>query len=49
MRKDPNGTGSIVQWSSEFAAAGAPENDAVEVVRGIYKAGFDNLAKMFGR
>jgi hypothetical protein len=49
VRKDPEGKGSIVQWSSEFAAAGAPENDAVEVVKGIYKTGLDNLAKMFGR
>lgn len=39
---------SEVEWSSEFEADGAPENDAIKVVEGIYQAGFDNLKKMFG-
>ena len=38
-----------VEWSSEFEPAGAPESEAVKVVRGIYEAGFQNLAKMFGK
>ena len=44
-----NGKGkSSVEWSSEFSAEGAPEDDAIEVIQGIYQAGFDNLKKMFG-
>ncbi len=44
-----NGEGkSSVEWSSEFSAEGAPEDDAIEVIQGIYQAGFDNLKKMFG-
>ena len=44
-----NGEGkSSVEWSSEFSAEGAPESDAMEVIQGIYQAGFDNLKKMFG-
>lgn len=42
------GGGSTVEWSSDFEAAGAPENDAVQAIQGIYQAGFDNLRKMFG-
>jgi len=42
------GENSTVEWSSEFEAAGAPEGDAMELVQGIYQAGFDNLKKMFG-
>ena len=34
--------------SSEFVAKGAPENDAVAAISGIYEAGFENLKKMFG-
>ena len=42
------GDNCTVDWSGEFTAAGAPEGDAMEAVRGIYQAGFDNLQKMFG-
>ena len=35
-----------VEWSSDFA--GASDGDAMEAVRSIYQAGFDNLQKMFG-
>ena len=49
IRVKDNGEGkSSVEWSSEFSAAGAPEEDAMEVIQGIYQAGFDNLKKMFG-
>ncbi len=44
---DDNGQ-SKVEWESEFEAAGAPDGDAMEVIQGIYQAGFDNLKKMFG-
>jgi hypothetical protein len=36
-----------VEWSSEFTASGAPEPDAVRIIRGIYEAGFESLRKMF--
>lgn len=39
---------SQVEWSSEFTAKGVADNDAVQVIQGIYQAGFDNLKKMFG-
>ena len=38
-----------VEWSSEFNPMGVPENDAVDVIKGIYQAGFDNLNKLFGK
>ncbi len=42
------GQGARVDWSSEFTPSGVPEAEAVEVVRGIYQAGFDALADRFG-
>ncbi len=47
VKEDDSGT-SVVEWSSEFEATGAPENDAVRAVQDIYQAGFDNLKKIFG-
>jgi len=41
-------TGCTLKWSSEFEANGAPESDAVAIVRSIYQGGFDSLKKMFG-
>lgn len=48
VREDEEGKGCTVEWSSEFAPSGAPEADAVEVIRNVYQAGFDSLKKMFG-
>ena len=48
VRDSGNGKGCTVEWSSEFEAKGAPENDAVAAISGIYEAGFENLKKMFG-
>ncbi len=47
VRESDSG-GCTVEWSSEFDAEGAPENDATAAIRGIYEAGFANLQKMFG-
>jgi len=47
VSENPEG-GCDVEWSSEFTPSGAPEADAVEVIQGIYQAGFDSLKKMFG-
>jgi hypothetical protein len=44
-----NGDGkSSVEWSSEFSADGAEENEAIDVIAGIFQAGLDNLKKMYG-
>lgn len=43
-----SGDNATVEWSSEFEAAGMPENDAMKAIEGVYQAGFDNLRKMFG-
>lgn len=40
--------GCEVYWSGEFTPSGASEADAVGVIRGIYRAGLDTLAKRFG-
>ena len=39
---------TTVEWSSEFEAKGAGENEAIDIIADIYQAGFDNLKKMFG-
>jgi len=46
--RDNGEAGSTVEWSSEFSADGAPENEMIDAVTGIYQAGLDNLKKMFG-
>ncbi len=40
--------GCTVEWSSEFEPKGAPEQDAVATIQGIFDAGLENLKKMFG-
>jgi len=45
---DAEGGGCTVEWSSDFEAAGADPGEAVAAVEGVYKAGLDNLRKMFG-
>ena len=37
------GDGSMITWSGEFAAKGAPDDKAVAVITGIYQAGLDAL------
>lgn len=37
-----------VRWSSRFEPDGVPEPEAVETIRGIYKAGLDALTGRFG-
>jgi hypothetical protein len=48
IRLEDGPSGCKVTWESNFEPAGAPEGDAVQVIQGIYQAGFDNLRKMFG-
>ena len=44
VKEDDEGK-TTVEWSSEFEAKGAAENEAMDVIAGIYQAGFDNLKK----
>jgi len=46
VKEDGEGK-TTVEWSSEFEAEGAAENEAKDIIAGIYQAGFDNLKKMF--
>lgn len=45
---DDDGKGCTVEWSSKFDPSGTPEADAVNAIEGIYKAGLENLKRMFG-
>jgi len=48
LRVKEDGEGkTTVEWSSEFEAKGTAENEAMDVIAGIYQAGFDNLKKLF--
>lgn len=40
---DNGGRACEVEWSGEFRSEGAPETEAVQIVRGIYRAGLDAL------
>ena len=49
IKVNDNGDGtSTVEWSSEFEAKGVGDNEALTTIQGIYQAGFDNLAKLYG-
>ncbi len=44
----PDAKSCTVEWSSEFDPAGGPESEAVKAIESVYKAGLENLEKMFG-
>lgn len=48
VRQEPGKSATVVEWSSEFKPAGAAEPDAVAAIEGVYKAGLEQLRKMFG-
>ncbi|MGH7929121.1 MAG: SRPBCC family protein [Candidatus Binatia bacterium] len=48
VKKDKDGKGCTVEWSSEFEPFGASSSEAENVIRGIYEAGLANLRTMFG-
>jgi carbon monoxide dehydrogenase subunit G len=48
IRVRPVNHGCRVTWSSDFEASGASESEAMQVIRGVYEAGFENLKKLFG-
>ena len=48
VRANEQGDGCTIEWSGEFEPRGVTPTEAVEVIRGIYQAGFDNLKKLYG-
>jgi ribosome-associated toxin RatA of RatAB toxin-antitoxin module len=40
--------GCTVEWSTEFEPKGAPEQDAIQTIQGIFDAGLENLKRIFG-
>jgi len=45
---DSNGKGgSVVTWKTSFNAAGLPDKEAENVMRGVLKAGVSNLGKLY--
>ncbi len=48
VRQNEDGTGSTIEWSSEFKPKAASVQKATELIPGIYQTGFDNLKKLFG-
>ena len=48
IRPNEDGHTCTVSWSSDFEAVGATPDKAVETMRGVYEAGFENLRKLFG-
>lgn len=48
VRVGEDGTGSIVEWSANFAPAGFSEPDSKSVIRSVYEAGMDNLRVILG-
>ena len=48
VHQNEEGTGSTIEWSSEFKPKDASVQKATEVIQGIYQTGFDNLKKLFG-
>jgi hypothetical protein len=45
----PAGKGSVVSWTGDFAAAGAPDDKAVATIAGLYDSGLASLAKELSR
>lgn len=46
--KDEGSAAAAVEWSGDFEAHGASEEEASEIIRRIYREGLDNLKRMFG-
>ena len=44
VTKARRGAGARAEWSAEFTADGAPEDEVAGDCKGFYRAGFDNLA-----
>jgi mxaD protein len=44
----PDRESAIVTWSSTFDANGVSDQEAADLIGGIYQAGFDSIARMLG-
>ena len=44
-----SGDGATITWSSEFDAAGVSDDEALELMTGIYRAGLDALTEQLGQ
>ena len=49
MEVAENGDGATITWSSTFASNGVSDDEAFELMTGIYRAGLDELAGKLGR
>jgi hypothetical protein len=43
MRVGENGDGATISWSSSYSANGVTDDEALELMTGIYRAGLDEL------
>jgi Polyketide cyclase / dehydrase and lipid transport len=48
VHEQPGGESCRVEWSGEFLPEGASEPEAIDVIRGIYRAGLEQLGQRFG-
>jgi hypothetical protein len=48
VHEQPGDAGCRVEWSGEFLPEGASEPEAADIIRGIYRAGLDQLGQRFG-
>ncbi len=47
IKLSAEGDNTVVTWSSSFDAAGATDQEAADVIRGIYKAGLNQLSAFY--
>ena len=48
VREADEGKACTVEWTSEFEPAGVPADEAIRIIEDIYRAGLENLKRMFG-
>jgi carbon monoxide dehydrogenase subunit G len=48
MQVSENGDGATVTWSSSYSANGVSDEEALELMTGIYRAGLDQLKAQLG-
>jgi hypothetical protein len=46
--KDSGDGSSTVEWSSDFNVNTSNEGDVVKTIQEVYRAGLDNLTKLYG-
>lgn len=49
MAVTENGDGATITWSSSYSADGVSDEEALELMTGIYRAGLDELAGQLGQ